>query len=172
MGDGIDYRIFAGAAASAGSVDLPISAAFEHWLLSRLPATLGPAGEWAVDRVIEVADGLVGDLREDETLFEQRDVGQKSWGGRAITTDHLIGAMFMRGPIPQDDALALGILLGLIEQRSREELRALKQNTALAEALVHKPLGLPPDHEAHAGFCAALQISIESGREVELSDGS
>jgi hypothetical protein len=169
MADPIDFYIAGGGTSAAGAIPLPLSAAFEHWLLARLPDELNSAGEWAVDHVVAVGAELAGGLRGGHGALELPTALAKRWGERVLTTDHLIGAMFMRGPIDQMTALVFGVLLGLVERRERYELRPLLAERRLHEVIDHRPLDLPPGHEPHARFCAALQISIETTIPVTLA---
>jgi hypothetical protein len=148
-----------------GSINYPITAATEAWLMALLPAQLtSTAGELLMRAIKDFGyDGApVAAMRRREDLFEAKKPVNRRWGSllskTTITSDQILQAMFCVGALQPSHCRMLALFLGLLPHDL--DPQALRDTAALNARLAEATIEPPDNAQAELGFfLRALALS-------------
>ena len=148
-----------------GTINYPISARTEQWLMGLLPedveTTAGVLLQSAI-RDFKYDGAPVERLRSDPTFYESRTPARRTWkgkglfgrlsGGYTVTSSQLLQMMFNVGPMQPSHCSMVGLFLGLVPHGSPGEVVTDASAYVKAAGDMATRVKAPPDDAGAGNF--------------------
>lgn len=157
------------------SINYPILASGERWLMDRLPASLDGAAGRLLRDVVEDFDydgGMVREMRKHGMFFEQRAPLRRAWrtgllGRWTLTSDQLLQMMIGLGNLQAAHCALLALLLGVVSHDSPLDLLRDRAAWRRVFGAAHVDADMSkPQSEQWAAFLNALAIAAALDTQI------